>query len=88
MISTCFQRDQPGEGRGHHRSATKADGMDEIRTQEAAQERPPKGSPGQRAARPNDGELEMDRPTLGDGLLDACLEPPATKAHLNDLCRK
>ena len=40
----------------------------------SAQERSAKGQAGQRSARPNDGELEMDSEAVRNGLMDTCLQ--------------
>src|SRR6266487_1596085 len=68
------------EGGGPHLKAQKAR-LGKKRTYRSTQERPSEGGSCRGSAFPNYDELEMDRPTLGNGIMDARFQSSSPIRH-------
>ena len=62
-------------------------GWEKVDLGASAQERPPEGSACESSALANYNEFEMDRPTLGNGVMDARLQS-SSPINASPLCQK
>src|SRR6266481_5672408 len=71
----------PTEGGGPHLSKTQKARLGKKRTYCSTQERPSEGGSCRGSALPNYDELEMDRPTLGNGIMDSRFQSSSPIMH-------
>lgn len=69
------------EGGGPHLSKAQKARLGKKRTYRSTQERPSEGGSCRGSALPNYDELEMDRPTLGNGIMDARFQSSSPIRH-------
>ena len=69
------------EGGGPHLSKAQKARLGKKRTYRSTQERPSEGGSCRGSALPNYDELEMDRPTLGNGIVDARFQSSSPIMH-------